>query len=116
MDVKRSAEFGAEIKRRFKKSIAETDGVGDEIELILDNPTTIDHIITMEDIKFGERVRKYVLEGYVNDNWVELCHGSAIGHKKIDRIEPVQASKVRFRCLESVEKPLVRKLAVYNIQ
>lgn len=112
-DAKRSAEFGAEIKRRFGKSIAETEGKGETIELSLPSAQKIDHIVSMEDISQGERVLEHVTEGLVGDAWRELARGTAIGHKKIDRIEPVSVSKVRIRVLKAAEPPIFRKLAVY---
>ena len=111
-DAQRSAEFGTEIRRRFGTPIAETSGEGNVVELALDGPTTIDHVITMEDIVHGERVLEYVLEGEVNGAWRELARGSAIGHKKIDRVEPVEVAKVRLRVLKAAEPPIIRKLAV----
>ncbi len=113
-DAKRAAEFGAEIKHRFGKSIAETSGRADVIELTLDKPTPIDHVITMEDILQGERVREYVIEGLVEGDWQRIAQGSAIGHKKIDRFEAIKVSKVRLRVLKAAAKPVIRKLAVYN--
>lgn len=113
-DVKRAAEFGAEIKRRFGESIAETNGRGKVVELGLDKPVTIDHVITMEDITEGERVRQYIIEGLIDGNWQKINEGTAIGHKKIDRFEPVRVSKVRLRVIKSIAEPLIRKLAVYN--
>jgi len=113
-DVKRAAEFCAEIKRRFGESIAETEGEGDVIELSLGEPTTIDHVIIVEDIAQGERVREYAVEGLVDGNWQEICEGTAIGHKKIDRFTPVNVSEIRFRCTKSAATPILRKLAVYN--
>jgi alpha-L-fucosidase len=120
-DVKRLAEFGAEIKRRFGKSLAETSGKGEVVELSLGKPTTIDHVILMEDIREGERVRGFVVEGLVDSGWKELCRGQVIGHKRIERFAPITVSRVRSRCLRTAERarsaaaPIIRKLAVYNI-
>ncbi|MCL5019151.1 MAG: alpha-L-fucosidase [Patescibacteria group bacterium] len=113
-DMKRSAEFGAEIKRRLGKSIAETKGKGEMVELTLDAPAQIDHIITMEDITRGERVREYVIEGYIAGEWQEVCNGTAIGHKKIDRINPVTTIKVRLKIIRSTDTPVLKKFAVYG--
>jgi len=113
IDMKRTAEFGTEIKRRFAKSIAETKGKGNVVELSLGKPTTIDHIIIMEDITQGERVREYLIEGLVGKEWKKICKGTAIGHKKIDRFTPVKVSSIRFRCTKSAALPIIRKLAVY---
>lgn len=114
-DARRAAEFGAEIKRRFGKSLAETRGQGDVLELPLPASTRIDHVVSMEDIAHGERIREYVIEGKVEKAWKEICKGTAIGHKKIDRIEPIEVSAVRLRCTRSAAMPMIRRLAVYHV-
>jgi alpha-L-fucosidase len=115
-DARRSAEFGAEIRRRFGKSIAETRGEGSVVELDLAGPTTINHVITMEEIAHGERVREYVVEGFAGGAWKELCRGTAVGHKKIDRFEAAEVAKIRFRALQAAAEPKIRKLAAYHVQ
>ena len=113
-DARRAAEFGAEIRRRFGQSLAETSGEGPVVELPFSGPATVDHVILMEDIRAGERVRSYVVEGQAGGAWIELCRGTAIGHKKIDRFGPVVVSGVRFRCLHSAEPPVIRRLAAFR--
>ncbi len=113
-DARRAAEFGAEIKRRFGTPLARTSGQGDTVALDLDKPAAIDHVVTMEDITQGERVLEYVIEGRVGADWKELVRGTAIGHKKIDRIDPIEVSGVRVRVLESTATPQIRDLAVYK--
>ncbi len=113
-DAGRAAEFGAEIRRRFGTSLAETRGRGPVLELSLEQPTVIDHVIAMEEVRQGERVREYLVEGLVGGAWQELCRGTAIGHKRIDRFPPAEVSGVRLRCLQSAAEPLIRKLAIYR--
>jgi alpha-L-fucosidase len=113
-DAKRAAEFGAELQRRFGKNIAETSGQGETIELDLGKTQTIDHIITMEDIRQGERVRAYTIEALVDGMWREIGKGTAVGHKKIDRFNPIKTSKIWFRTLSSVGVPIIRKLAAFG--
>jgi alpha-L-fucosidase len=114
-DLRRLREFGDEIRRRFGHSIAETSGRGRVFELTLKKATPIDHVIVMEQIREGQRVRQYVVEGFVDGQWKELCRGQSIGHKRIERFQPVEATKVRLRTTESVAEPLIRKLAVYHV-
>ena len=112
-DAKRAAEFGAKLQRRIGKSIAETSGQGETIELNLGKPQTVDHIITMEDIRQGERVRSYTIEALMDGVWREIAKGTAIGHKKIDRFAPLMASNIRLRVLSSAAPPIIRKFAAY---
>ena len=114
-DMKLYRRFGNEIRSRFERSIAQTSGKGDIVELDLGSLTEIDHVITMEDIAFGERVREYVIEGNSGDKWFEIVRGISIGHKRIDRFKPVKVNKIRFRCLKSAAPPIIRELSVYMI-
>ncbi len=114
-DMQRYREFGAEVRRRFGTSLAETSGKGAIIELTLKAPTRIDHVVSMEDIRQGERIREYVVEGRMGGGWVELVRGESIGHKKIDRFAPVTVSAVRLRAVRSAARPIIRKLAVYCV-
>jgi alpha-L-fucosidase len=61
-DVQRYREFGAEIRRRFGRSLAQTSGQGALVELSLPKPAWIDRAMTMENILEGERVRQYVID------------------------------------------------------
>jgi len=114
-DMKLYKQLGDEIRNRFSTSIRETNGKGQIVELELQNQTEIDHVITMEDIFFGERVREYVIEGFSGDKWFEIVKGISVGHKRIDRFKPVTVSKIRFRCTKSAATPIIRKLAVYMV-
>ncbi|MBU4199253.1 MAG: alpha-L-fucosidase [Verrucomicrobia bacterium] len=111
-DARRTAEFGAEISRRFGQSLAETKRKG-ETEIAFETPLRIDHVITMEDIAKGERVREYAIEGLLDNEWVELAQGTSVGHKKIDFFDPRTVTGLRFTTLKSAGKPMLRKLAAY---
>ncbi len=113
-DVRRSAEFGAEIQRRYGTAIADVSGRGEEITVSPSAPSVVDAVVSMEEIAQGERVREYVIEGRVDDRWQELAKGTAIGHKKIDKFGLVRVSAVRLRVLKSVGAPTIRRLALYR--
>lgn len=112
-DMRRGKEFGDEIRREFGHSAAETSGHGETVELSLPKPTRIDHFILMEDIRSGERVREFVVEGLRNGKWQSLALGTAIGHKLIMSVPPTEVSAVRLRVARSAAEPQIRKLAVY---
>ncbi len=110
--------FGKEIARRFAKPLAETSGRGRTVELDLGRPTSVNHVIAMEDIVHGERVRAYRIEGLGGDGrWTTLFDGGlSIGHKKIDRFPPATVSRVRLSVTQSADTPLIRRLAAYSVE
>lgn len=114
-DVQRGAEFGAEIRRRFGTPLAQTAGRGVLLALTLESPSLVDHVVTMEDLAYGERVREYVIEGRVGPDWRLLAQGTAIGHKKIDRFEPVSVTALRLRVTTAAAEPRIRRLAAYHV-
>ena len=111
------ANFGNEVRRRFGSPIAETKGEGDTIELELKQPAKIDHVMIMEEIAQGERVRAYQIEGMVPGNrWQPLCEGQSIGHKRIQEFNRTEVAKLRIRVTQSAATPKIRRLAVFNVE
>lgn len=123
--------FGAALARQFGKDklVAQTARVqtGDTVEVRWEKPRLIDRVVLMENIVKGQKIAKYDLEARVDGQWSSLTPNNisgfnaktpvgfeTIGHKKIDRVKPVTATGVRFRCLKAVAQPVeMRSLAVY---
>ena len=114
-DFKRCGQFGAEIRQRFARPMAETKGNGKSVVLDLPRPAKISQVVVMEEIAHGERVREYVLEGRVGgDTWQTLASGSCIGHKRIEQIKPTEVAAIRLRVTQSRAIPMIRKLTAYS--
>ncbi len=113
-DMRRYREFGTGIERRFGEVLSETSGKGKTVELDLKKPAVIDRLIIMEQIAQGERIREYAVAGWMKDQWHPLCRGQSVGHKRIERFDPVEVSKVRLSVAKSAAEPLIRKLAVFR--
>ena len=113
--IRRLRGFGSEIQRRFGKSLAETSGRGNGVELDLTKPTLINHVILMEQIAEGERIREYVIEGMADGEWKELAKGTCVGHKRIQPFSDVTVSKIRLRVTSSIAEPIIRQLSVYHV-
>lgn len=114
VDVTRLKEFGDEIQRRFGNPIATTQGEGKRLQLKLPATTKINAIVIAEDIRQGERVRSYKVEGKVNGKWKTLAAGSCIGHKRIEEIEPVEVSALRLQIGESLDLPVIADFSIYS--
>jgi alpha-L-fucosidase len=120
-DAARAAEFGAEINRRFGTPSARVRGEVDALDdtsrgLVLDLERTmsIDHVITREDIAGGEAVRRYHIQGLDGQRWLDLAHGTAIGHKKIDAFPETRISTIRVIIEEAVSDRVTLEVSSYS--
>ncbi len=113
-DCASAKAFGLEIRRRFAKPLAETTGQGAQVTLKLGTSTRIDTVILQEDITKGERVREFHVEGLAGGVWRKLGEGTAIGHKRIQPVEPALVDAVRVVTTRSAGTPFLRTLAVFN--
>ena len=113
-DVERIAAFGNAIRKRYGTPAAQTSGKGDELTLSLRSPIRTDRIILQEDIRRGERVLAWHLEGIrPDDTVVTLCEGSNIGHKHIATFDPVEVKAVRLVVDDRKARPHIRNLSVF---
>jgi alpha-L-fucosidase len=116
-DVKRYAEFGAEINRRFQKPIAEINNKNTKIaELGFAKPRLINHLVLKEKYEEGHRIRKYEIWGLTKGKWQKISSGSSIGVTKIDFFEEIALSKIKLKITESVGTPLIRSLSAYFVK
>jgi alpha-L-fucosidase len=114
-DVALYQKLGDEIKRRFGKSIAETSGKGNIVELDFGLPVNVDHLIIQEDIAFGERVRRYVIEGKTEVDWFHIASGISVGQKRIEQFKSVNVKNLRIRITESIYPPVIKRMAAFFV-
>ena len=113
-DSMRLKSFGEEIKKRFSHPIATTSGIGPMHQINLKKNTIIDHVVLMEDIAYGERVREFMVEGKTQKGWITLCSGSSIGHKFIAKFDAVTVSALRLRITKTLADPQIRSFSIFN--
>jgi alpha-L-fucosidase len=93
---------------------ATDDGVTNaSLEVDLGGEKTFNVIRTEEEISLGQRVEKYKVEALVGNDWKEICSGTTIGYRKLDRFPAVTASKVRLTILESRACPTISGFGVH---
>jgi len=113
-DAARAREFGDEIRRRFGTEVGEGATTGLELSVSLGEAQRVDHVILQEAIGKGERVRGWRLDGFAWNHWQPLATGTAIGHKQIVPVPADGYTILRLTVTESVEEPIIQKLAGYN--
>ncbi|MGA2863719.1 MAG: alpha-L-fucosidase [Verrucomicrobiota bacterium] len=114
--MKRLQEFGDEIRQRFARPLFTTRGEGNTLSLDLGDETTIDHIVLREDIRGGERIRKFLVERRRADgNWTALALGTQVGSRQIIPIPSTSVQAVRLTVQESVAPVTIRELSVFHV-
>ena len=86
-----------------------------------DKPTAFNRFVAEEDIRYGQRVKKFSLEAKVDGKWVplkdELVENgdglTTIGHRRIICFPTVTATRLRFTILDAKCEPIIKKTAVY---
>ena len=66
-------------------------------------PTTFNRFLAEEDIRYGQRVKKFLLEAEINGQWQQLKDAlvengdglTTIGHRRIICFPTVKATKLR---------------------
>ena len=89
--------------------------------LQFDKPTEFNRFVVEEDIRYGQRVKKFSLEAEVDgqwvplkDEWVENGDGlTTIGHRRIICFPTVKATRLRFTVLDAKCAPIVKIRGVY---
>jgi alpha-L-fucosidase len=58
-----------------------------------------------EDIRHGQVVSKYVVEGSNGGTWSELARGTTIGYRRLHRITPVMVNRLRLTVEDALAEP-----------
>ena len=126
-DSLRGIAFNKMVQEVFRSPLpASTKGEGVTKEkggLILDfgKPTAFNRFVAEEDIRYGQRVKKFALEAEVDGRWqplkdelVEKGDGlTTIGHRRIICFPTVTATRLRFTILEYKCDPIIKRTSVY---
>ena len=76
----------------------------------------VNYCIIQENIKNGERIRQYKVEAKVNGKWQTVCSGESVGHKRIEKFEPVEANALRLTISESIALPDIINFSAYCVK
>jgi alpha-L-fucosidase len=114
--MKRLQEFGDEIRARFAKPLFTTRGEGNNVSLDFGSQQTIDHIVLREEIRGGERIRKFLVEGRRADGaWLALARGTQVGSRQVIPIPATAVTGLRLTVQESLAPVTIRELSAFRV-
>ena len=123
-DSLRGIAFKKMIDEVFKTDLAKNAKVKTQGNVTLvefQKPTPFNRFVAEEDIRQGQRVKKFTLEALVDGKWqplkdalVENGDGlTTIGHRRIICFPTVNATKLRFTVTDSKAEPVIKRTSVY---
>jgi alpha-L-fucosidase len=84
------------------------------LEINFKKPAEMNRFLVQEDIRLGQRVKKFKLEALVEDEWQLIATETTIGRKRILRFPNVTASKLRFTVEDAKASPVISNIEVYH--
>lgn len=123
-DSLRGIAFNKMIREVFRTDLAAQADISRQgLSTVIDfkHPTSFNRFVAEEDIRYGQRVRKFSLEAEVNGRWqplkdelVESGDGlTTIGHRRIVCFPTVSATRLRFTVQDAKCEPLIWRTSVY---
>lgn len=83
------------------------------VEMNLGSKKTFNVLLLQEDLAIGQRVEKFVLEYFSDNQWKKAAEGTTIGYKRLLEFPAVSTSKVRLRILSSRLNPALSEMGLY---
>ena len=113
-DVAMLKAWGDSIKKVFKTPVASLKPQQKDYTINIPLQKSFSKIVIQENIQESERVRSFVIEASINDQWKAIKEGSCIGHKYIGLLEtPIKATAVRLIIKEATSAPMIKTFALY---
>ena len=108
--------FATDLAQKAKKK---TQGL--ETIITFNEPTAFNRFLAEEDIRYGQRVKKFALEAEVDGRWIALKDElvkegdglTTIGHRRIICFPTIKATKLRFTILDAKCEPIIKRISIY---
>jgi alpha-L-fucosidase len=83
-------------------------------EIQLPQFTNFDRMLLQEPIAYGQRIAKFYVQSYVNNQWKTIASETTIGLKRLLRFEAVNTNKIRVVLKEYFGAPAISNIGIYK--
>lgn len=83
-------------------------------EVELGRVVTVGMADLREDIRHGQLVARYALEGWDGTGWRTLSRGTTIGYRKLDRFDPRLVRRLRLRVEDAIAPPRPLRIGLHS--
>ncbi|MCP4644141.1 MAG: hypothetical protein GY851_27100 [bacterium] len=120
LEVDRLTQLGNEVAQRLGTPLATAASANGWaqpgiLEIPLQAPCILDHVVTEEDLAKGQHVLEYAIDVYHQGQWTVAALGESVGRKHIQRLDPpVPAEGARLRIVRANAIPSIQAVACYG--
>ena len=83
-------------------------------EIQLPHVTNFDRMLLQEPIAYGQRIAKFYVQAYVNNQWKTIASETTIGLKRLLRFDAVNTNKIRVVLKEYFGAPAISNMGIYK--
>jgi alpha-L-fucosidase len=83
-------------------------------EIQLPKVTSFDRMLLQEPIAYGQRIAKFYVQAYVNNQWKTIASETTIGLKRLLRFDAVNTNKIRVVLKEYFGAPAISNMGIYK--
>lgn len=118
-DVERLRQFGIYLNSTFADEKLTDGGTlwkarsGVSKEYHIAPGSIVNTVLLQEDIRKGQRVEQFMVEGFVDDTWKLLAEGTTIGYKRLLKFDDAAPSKLRITIQKTRDIANIRKIGAY---
>ena len=116
-DSTRLREFRQALDTIFSDNLADRARIrrkADVWTISLSEPKTFNRLVLQEDLTLGQRIAAFTVEARVDGEWRAVAEETTVGFKRIVLFPEVKADAVRVRVDESLAKPFLSTIALYQ--
>ena len=84
------------------------------VEINFKKPVAFNRFLVQEDIRYGQRVKKFKVEALVDGEWQLVASETTIGWKRILRFPDVTATRLKMTIEDAKASPVISNIEVYH--
>ena len=116
-DSTRLMEFRGALDAIFSDNLADRARIRRKKDIwtvSLKKPKAFNRLVLQEDLHLGQRIAAFTVEARVEGQWETVAEETTVGFKRIVLLPDVTADAVRVRVDESLAKPFLCSIALYQ--
>lgn len=83
------------------------------LEIDMKDVKTIRYVLLQEPIALGQRVKRFSIHAWKDNNWTPVGAGTTIGYKRILSLDPIETSRLRITIEDARACPLISNVELY---